>query len=420
MQNSTRPMIDATWLIRLRWISAVSQLALILVVSLVFAVQLPLAELCVVLGLLLVTNAGLAMSTRVRAAPSTLEVGSVLILDTLLLYATLFLTGGPSNPFSIVFLVHIALAAVVLGARWTWLLAGVASVCFAALFFWHRPLPGVSHDMHDSFSFHLYGMFIAFLLTALLVAFFVSRVASQLQETEQQLRESEGERQKQLRLSSLATLAAGAAHELATPLSTIAIAAGELAEELRNTPLLHDDVELIRKQVKRCKEVLDQMGASGGQLKGELSTAISSRSVVTGVLDELPPKRQALVDCEIKTPAELYLPSVGLRQSLLALVRNALDASDQKGKIRVTVSETFDGVLFEVRDWGCGMSTEVRERVGEPFFTTKEPGAGMGLGLFLTKAFVAQNGGSLEFESASGEGTVARMWFPKQRRIVGA
>ena len=411
--------LDLGWLIRLRWISAAAQIALIALLQFGFAMQLPLTQLGVVILVLLLTNAALVLSSKRRPDRAPSEVGVVLILDTVLLYFLLLLTGGPSNPFSILFLVHIALAAVLLGAAWTWLLAAVASTCFAGLFFWHLPMPHMPHANGDSFSVHLYGMLLAFVVTAFLIAYFVSRVAALLQQKELRLRDLERQRQNQLRLSSLATLAAGAAHELATPLSTIAVAAGELAEEIADQPLVAEDVQLIRDQVQRCRLVLDQMSVSGGQSRVAAVSSVSPATAIAAVLRKLSPVERELVHCEIDASGELAVPEVGLRQCVGALLRNALEAGGPGDKIYLQAYEDVEGITIEIRDTGCGMAAEVRERVGEPFFSTKEPGAGMGLGLFLTKAFVDQYAGRFEVDSSPHSGTAVRLWLPKCRAVVG-
>ena len=415
MKRHSRSVLDPTWLIRLRWISALVQIALLALSMTLLQFALPFLELCTVVGVLVLSNAALHIAQHRQVVISQLTIGSVLILDTLLLYSLLFLTGGPSNPFSILFVVHVALAAVVLGPRWTWLLALVASSCFAALFVWYQPFPAIGHH-GDSFSFHLYGMLIAFVLTVLLVAYFVSKVARELQEKEQALRAIEREQMNQQRLSSLATLAAGAAHELATPLSTIAVAAGELADELEDQPENKNDIELIRTQVKRCRAVLDQMAASGGQLVAEPPAAVSAAMVVEETLQALLPSQRGRISTELLARSPLYLPRTGLQQCLSALVKNALDASSASSAISISTSESDETVEFEVKDAGQGISALVQERVGEPFFTTKEPGAGMGLGIYLAKNFVHQYGGQLAIESREGLGTTVKMAFPKEHR----
>lgn len=420
MDEAQSKILDAAWLVRLRWMATAAQAALVLFAATTLELDIPLIPLFALIGLLAFSNLVLYVICIRGGELSRFQVGSVLVLDTILLYALLFLTGGPSNPFSILFMVYIALAAVVLGVAWTWVLAVIASACFALLFFWHRAVPGMSHGTDDPFSSHLQGMLLAFALTSFLLAYFVSRVAAQLQEKEKHLRELERERMTQLRLRSLATLSAGAAHELATPLSAIAVAAGEIANEISEESEFRKDVDLIRRQVQRCRAVLDQMGASGGQLRAELPTAVTSKDVLDEVLADLVPEDRRKILSEITAKSRIRLSRTGLRQSLLALIRNALDVSAGSSEIRISSWEDAGAVFFEVSDSGPGLAREMLERIGEPFLTTKEPGSGMGLGLFLTKAFVSQSGGSFELESSDGTGTSVRLSFPKERKVVGA
>jgi two-component system sensor histidine kinase RegB len=209
-------------------------------------------------------------------------------------------------------------------------------------------------------------------------------------------------------------LAAGAAHELASPLSTIAVASGEL---LRRFPAgqqpaqMHDDVVLIRSQVDRCREILDQLAIDAGQAGASSFGDIGWNAIVEQALRGLDPGR-----VQIEGPSG---PAPSLKGSLVAtsralrnLVRNALDASAPGSAVRLVVAKEGDGLAFEVQDQGTGMVDSVLARAREPFFTTKPRGQGMGLGLFLAESVAEQMGGRLEIASASGGGTRAKLVFP--------
>ena len=217
-------------------------------------------------------------------------------------------------------------------------------------------------------------------------------------------------------MASLATMAAGAAHELATPLGTIALVAKELERALAQShPSTLEDIALIREQVARCRTILDQMAGSAGKSGEDAIETITVdeliRTAMTGVRRS-PPVAQLVSDEAAQT--HIAIPPRALAQAVRNLVTNAQDASPSGGvALRATVEPGGEArVAIEVADKGAGMSDEVLARCGEPFFTTKQPGAGMGLGLFLTRAVIEGLGGQLDIASEPTVGTSARVTIP--------
>ena len=219
------------------------------------------------------------------------------------------------------------------------------------------------------------------------------------------------------KLEALATLAAGAAHELATPLSTIAVVARELErtlDRLSLSPDVQDDIVLIRREVDRCRTILDRMANDAGQPSGEPLRQCTVSTLLNKVIDGSVERTDVLmqVDPEM-ADAILSLPIEGIAQALRGLVRNAIDASPEGVSIVLAASRAPSGrVAIRVRDRGTGMTEAILQRVAEPFFTTKAPGAGMGLGVFLARTLVERLGGTLAFESAPHQGTVATVELP--------
>src|SRR6218665_3315595 len=203
---------------------------------------------------------------RERPIPEGLT-WAVMALDVVLLTVLLELSGGASNPFSALYLVHIALAAVVLREGWTWALTVLAVACFGELFV-GAPAHHHIHDMR----MHLEGMWAAFALAAGFIVYFVQRVTRALAAREAELVSARAASARHDKLAALATLAAGAAHELSTPLSTIAVVARELERHLeragQETSSL-EDVRLIREQVARCRDILARMASDAGASQGE-------------------------------------------------------------------------------------------------------------------------------------------------------
>jgi two-component system sensor histidine kinase RegB len=207
-------------------------------------------------------------------------------------------------------------------------------------------------------------------------------------------------------LASLTTLAAGAAHELSTPLATIAIAARELERSTGaagGASALADDARLIRLEVDRCQAILDQMSGRAGGITPDEAEPVDVRQVVEEICARLPAERAARL--EIRIHGELPsidVPRAGFGQVVASLVKNAFDATTGTEAVAVDVARHGDRVRLIVKDEGRGMPADVLSRAGEPFFTTKEPGRGLGLGLFLARLFAERIGGSLTLHSDHG------------------
>ena len=344
-------------------------------------------------------------------------LGYLLTFDTVCLTALLGLTGGPANPLSLLYLVQITLSAVILSKGWTWALGGLSVLCYGFLFWGHVRVPVFeSHHTADGFSIHLVGMWIAFVAAALLVTVFIGKVSEALRRREQEVLLLQRQLARHERLASVATLAAGAAHELGTPLATIAVASRDMeydAVEVSRDPELARDARLIRSEVERCRSILAQMSARGADQPGELPVRVELASLLESVRCGFPPADRERVGIVLNgEQGAAMLPANAVRQALTALVKNALDAAGESKSVTIGVRRTGDSLEFAATDSGSGMSPETLNRVAEPFFTTKAPGSGMGLGTYLVRVFAERLGGRLEFESEPGKGTRALLELP--------
>lgn len=410
--------ITVSWLVRLRWWALAGQIATIATTVLALDIPLRLAPLAAITSVTALSNLWLA-SREGRVPPG--RVPAVLAFDTLALTGLLYFTGGPSNPFSALYLVHVTLAAVVAGMRGTGALVALSATSYAVLFFAHVPVPALAHVHHQPGgrpSPHLLGMWVAFTVTAALIAYFVTHLAQELRARETRLAEAERLAARNQRLASLTTLAAGAAHELGTPLGTIAVASKELerALTLAGAPEAHvEDARLIRAEAARCRDVLQQMSGRTGAVAGELPARARAADVFADLAARLGARERERLSFATSDAgdAAVFVPRNGLAQALETLVRNALDAEAR----RITLSVEPDAATLRlvVEDDGQGMSGAVLERLGEQFFTTKAPGAGMGLGVFLARSFAEAWGGRLSFSSEVGAGSRAVLELPTAR-----
>lgn len=409
--------INLTWLVRLRWGVLVGQALLVIAVDSSMGITLPTLPLLVIIGAGLATNFGVTLWQRGATRVGDAVLSGVMLLDAILLTALLYLSGGPFNPFTTLYLVNVALAAMLLPARWAWGLLIASLIAFGSLFLLQQlpapsglPLPGHA----DMMRLHIEGMWVAFALAAGFIVYFVQRVRRALAAREAELARARDLASRQEKVAALATLAAGAAHELATPLSTIAVVAREVEEALAMGPQeVRADLLLVRAQVDRCRLILQRMAAGAGEAPGEALVRVTVLECIRAALEQVESAERVAVevvpgaeDCAVSAPRR------ALAGALAGLVRNALQASQDSAPVRLRVLHEGERCSMEVRDTGRGMAPDELRRAGEPFFTTKPPGAGMGLGLFLTRTLVEHLGGQLLLESTVGVGTTARLVLP--------
>lgn len=419
---SDRTEVAVQWLVGLRWGAVLGQIAVIAVVHFGLGTPLPLARLLSLVGITAITNAALAVANAGGAWRSPTACGVVLLIDVAMLTGMLHATGGPLNPFSIFYIVHITLAAAVLGAGWTWTVTALSVACFGGLFWLYDPSVGMeAHHMHGdgALSSHLRGMWIAFLLTASLTAYFVVRLSAALERREAELVATREQSSRYEKLASLTTLAAGAAHELGTPLATIAVVATEAERLLAGLPVdaaerMRTDVRLIRTEVSRCRRILDAMAADAGGPQGEIPTDASVRALLDDAVAGLSTEARGRVQLDAPTAdAQLTVPRQAVGQTLANIVRNALEGSS--GPVWLAATVDAARARFVIRDHGPGMAPDILARCTEPFFSTKPPGQGMGLGLFLAKTLAEHLGGALTIDSAPGSGTEVGLALPLNR-----
>jgi two-component system sensor histidine kinase RegB len=415
-----RTWVNLQWLARLRWAEIAGQAVTVLIAQFLLGGALPITELMMVIGVGLVSNLAIEMyffGDRARGvAPQRpvqeWQLALVMMLDIALLTGLLYLSGGPHNPFAFLYLVQIALAAVLVRARWTWMLVGLSFVGFGILLVAHRKL-AIPDDNR------VVGEWVALGVASAFVVHFLFRITGALAERERELTEARGLAARQERLASLATMAAGAAHELSTPLGTVALVAKELERALTkaDSTELAADARLIREQVGRCRAILEQMAQGAGTVGESVTTCTVGElldAALTGVRDA-PAVVREIADEVARSP--LRLPPRAVGQALRSLVTNAQDASQSTAAVVVHVQREGSVLAIAIRDRGPGIPADVLARIGEPFFTTKAPGRGMGLGVFLARAVIEGVGGSLQIDSTTA-GTEVKIRLPTDAGVA--
>jgi two-component system sensor histidine kinase RegB len=416
-EMGSAPELVLHWLVPLRFLAVAGQLAALGLAA--FGIDLPLPYRA-----LLLVPAATAVSNlvlwRSRTPPDRAGgvVLAVLVFDTLLFTVLLTLSGGPDNPFGALYVVHVAMAAMTGSARATWLVALLSAAGYAASFrwhvtqhFWHGPVAaGVPVQLHAL------GMWVAVAVVAVVITFFIGRITRSLRARELALQRIGDLAARNARLASLTTLAAGAAHELGSPLGTIAVIAGDIEREARsNTGLdaLAEDARLLRAEIERCRGILDRMSGRVARHEGEAGRVLRRDEVEEVFLEGELGDAARRVDLRVDVPPGATLGSrADFAAVVLPLVRNSIDASAPDARIGVAVARERERVRVRVRDEGHGMDAEVLRRAGEPFFTTRPPGRGTGLGLFVVRLHAERLGGTLQLESAPGAGTTASVEWP--------
>lgn len=425
----------AAWFFQLRWVAILGQLLTVLTVRFLFGVRVPVVPLFSIIALTALSNLAL-MTWHFSAQTSSGQrsftawrtlLGYVMALDLCILTALLYFSGGPANPFTIFFLVNLCLAGVVLSSTWAWALELLAVLCFTILLINHWPVdalgvPDLQVSMYRDGSLTLaqQGLYFAFVTCSMVIVYFTTLVTSRLRQRDRQLRDAEQRRARGEKLEALGTLAAGAAHELASPLSTIAIVAKELEREAERAEIseaIRDDILLVRSEVDRCRAILDRMSADAGQMTWERPERVTVADLMERTVEGLVQRDRVRLELPKEvSEAMVLVPMNVLAQALRGIIKNAVEASPGEAPVQVLGRIQANGkramVELRIEDAGSGMSPELLGRVGEPFFTTKETGKGMGLGVFLARSVVERLEGTLEFRSKEGRGTTAIVVLP--------
>ena len=457
MPPNNHHYLNATWLMKLRWVAVVGQLMTIVGSVFLFRIEIPMAwAMGTVILLTAFSNLFLTFwfhrwkrldvlrtsqpNLAIQMAPLNwdLILGLVLVMDMLSLTVLLFTTGGPNNPFCLFFFVNLCLCALMLNRRWAWAINVLTIFCFAGLMFQHHEMSQLSSGLDpirswQDFSLQHAGMLVAFATCSSVIVYFMTRLTDELRLQQQEVRNAQRLRANSEKIEALGTLAAGTAHELATPLSTIAVVARDVEHAFEEHPPnfpgaqdVIDDVHLIRSQLDRCRGILDRMASHAGETIGEPIEPVTIEQIAEACLEGLIGHGRVQLNLSDDAKSEkLNVPLVGLSQAMRGLVQNAIDADPTDRPINIDVSkeaveakgggkgakETSNWV-WRIRDQGHGMSEEQLSRVSEPFYTTKPPGKGMGLGVFLARNVVRRLGGSIEIESVVDKGTCVTVSLP--------
>ena len=374
------------------------------------AIPMPLLPMGAVLALMGLFSLSTAWRLRLDVPATQMEFLAHLLADLTAFAVLVFFSGGVTNPFVSLMLVPVVIAAISLRPRWVWLLTAVAGGLYALLLFYYQPLAVA--DPVAAYGMHLAGMWFNFLISAGLIAFFVTRMQAALRTRDQELSNLREKQLRNERIVALGTQAALAAHELATPLATIQTTAHELAREFANDPDIGADCRLLEKQAQACKRILTQLAARAQ----DTPPAAQPLDIWLNALIErwqvLRP--DATLTARLSPDHRDFIPPDGLEQAILNVLNNAADASPDA--VEFSTATHNDALQIDITDRGPGFSPEQKAQAGRVVFSGK-PGGGWGMGLALTHATLERVGGSLTLTEREGGGACVRIALPWNRTV---
>lgn len=404
--DSSETTLTLRRLIVLRWYLLAGEMVAILVLPALLEIPLPRWPMLLVVGLQVLANGLVASRLRQVAALGDAQLFVQLVLDIVALSVLMFFSGGAANPLISLLLPPVAIAAMALPARLVAGIAGLSVVAYSLLNLVYLPLPIA--DAERAARLHLAGMWFTFVVSVTMLAWFVVRMTASIRQRDAELADVREKSLRDERVIALGALAAGAAHELSTPLATMAIVAGELEHDVALGEEARADVALLRKQIAACKEIISRLAEQAGA--GRLDSAASPRADqwLAGVHQrwlELRPHVTSELQLTGNLPAPLVIADATLEQGLLNLFNNAADAGPV---VDVEADWDSEWLTIEVRDKGPGYAPHVLEKAGRMPFPGRDGGSG--IGLFLAHAAISRLGGQLTLFNDGGG--VARIELP--------
>ncbi len=417
---SRRPRL--TTLVRVRWLAVAGQTAAVMFVALYLQFAFPVG---ICFGLIAASawlNLYLAFRfpTNHRLNPAAASL--VLAFDVLQLAGLLYLTGGLQNPFVVLMIVPVIISATSLSARHTLALGLLVVVCTSVLIVRHMALPWYPGQTIDLPFLFVIGIWCAIISALGFTAIYAYRIAEEARQLGDALSAAELILQREQHLTALDGLAAAAAHELGTPLATIALVVKEMQRTHIEDPALAEDIALLQSQTQRCREILQRLTRLSSEGEEHMS-----RLPLSSLIEEvIAPHRNFGIAIDVRKaegpkPEPVTRRNPGLLYGLGNLVENAVDFA--RGDVVVTWGWTEDQVSVTIQDDGEGFKPEILDRIGEPYMTSRDAthhGGGLGLGLFIAKTLLERSGAQITFRNRSdpGEGAEVKVVWPRSAFIA--
>jgi len=408
-------------LIQLRWIAVVGQIATIATVHFGFGIRLPVEHMLAVLYCLVAFNLVSVLRVRSRRPVLHVELLVALLVDVGMLTAQLYLSGGATNPFAFLFLLQVILGAVLLKPRFTWILVAVTCLCFAGLGLAYRPLDiPLDHARGLSSPFVL-GLLLCFALNAALLVTFIVRINHNLRARDARLADLRQRAAEEEHIVRMGLLASGAAHELGTPLATLAVILGDWRRlpHFSSDPELLQEVEEMQTQLERCKAIVSGILLTAGEARGESSEATTLATFLDALVRDwrrTRPVKAFAYDNRFGEDVTMVSDSA-IQQMICNVLDNALEASPQW--LRLDVEREGDALSLAVTDAGKGFAPGMLAQFGQPYQSTKgRPGGG--LGLFLVVNVARTIGGTVTAANRPEGGATVKITLPLSAIVLEA
>lgn len=387
----------------------------------VLRLELSYAGLSATLLVVVLVNAALAMRVNRQAAVNDREFLLHLLFDVLSLTVLLYLSGGANNPFVSFYLVPITISAAILPWTYTWAVAGLSLLAYTLLLFRYQPLPmlmpeGMVMDHGgETPSLHILGMWFNFLVSAILITYFVVKMATAIRSQENVLNRYREENLRNEQILAVATQAAGTAHELGTPLNTMAILVREMADDYPGNDSLSRDIRMLETQINACRQSLKDLVSRADLRQARTGLAADVVSFAQQIREQWSLLRpETPLELSVSTPGEspAILLDTTLQQAVMNILNNAADASPERVEMEVAWDDA--SWSLRVRDFGDGIREEVVKYLGSEIISDKDKG--MGVGMILTQASINRLGGRIMIAPHPQKGTVTEIRMPFDAR----
>tara|TARA_Y100001970_G_scaffold294370_1_gene451947 strand:- start:47386 stop:48705 length:1320 start_codon:yes stop_codon:yes gene_type:complete len=404
-------LVRSRTLVMIRWIAVIGQLVSLLTVYYALDFDFPILYCLLTVGLSATLNIFIFFRGGQNPNLSENEAGFYLSFDIIQLGLLIGLTGGLQNPFAILFLVPVMISATNLPIRSTIILSLLVILSVSMLSIFHRPLPWGNEILLLS-NLYLVAIWVALVISTVVIAAYAARISVEGSNMAKALQASQMALAREQRLSAIGALAAAAAHQLGTPLGTIAVASKELVRDLPIESHANKDAQLIRDEVVRCREILNQLSVSETE-----EDTIYSRIQATDLIEAAasPHLRQGknfiIHDKTADNKLKLLIPRrAEIMHSLGNILENALYFA--KTSVTAEIEWQEKKLIIEILDDGPGFSPNVLMRLGEPYISTRGQDNGHGLGLFIAKNLIERTGGDIDFKNNPLVGAKVRVLWP--------
>jgi two-component system sensor histidine kinase RegB len=428
------------WLFILRNLMILSESLLIIISVYGLHIQLPEQPLWLVMLLICAANVYTSIRLQDEEQITELDIFTQLIIDVFAITLLLYLTGGASNPIIWVFLLPVIITAIMLPQSYAWYIVILTTSMYTILMSFNIPLPAVephspdpklvhfgmnnyemlqkAHALSDRhyFNLHVFGMWFGFVFSAGLVAFFVVELANTLRIQERNLADARENALRDERVVALGTLAASAAHDMGTPLGTMAIVVHEIAQEFpeHRFPDLHEKIVIMQQQIERCKQALSVMSASAGELRAESGRVMPLVDYIDDVINQWRThKPTAKLNFILNQPIEIAAQIIAertLTHSIINILNNAAEATPAEKGIEFEASWNLQQLTMVIRDFGAGLPSGLVELAGkQPVISQKR---GLGVGLFLTYSTINRLGGKIHLYNSKLGGACVEITLP--------